>query len=206
MRSFIAIPISRQVRIRLVQLAEEIGNSGVRGRPVRSDAVHLTLKFLGEIKAQQVPEILTALEQTARQCQAFRIRAQSLGVFPSRKRPRVLWAGLIPENPIVGLQKKLEQSLEEIGVSPENRPFHPHLTLLRIREIQDRQSFNCQIERNSEVSFGVVEVREIVLFESLLKPSGAEYNVWGRAQLQPDPSRTPGMDSPKKGSSSNGNQ
>jgi len=188
MRSFIAIQIGPHVRARLAQLAVEAESSGVRGRPVKADAIHLTLRFLGEIKAQQAPDITTALEQTARRHQTFRIQAQSLGVFPHLERPRVLWVGLAPPTPILCLHEELDRHLETLGFAPDSRPFHPHLTLLRIKEAHERHSLGRLIQRNSGVSFGPVEVREIVLFESLLKPGGAEYNVWGRAQLRPGPS------------------
>ncbi len=188
MRSFIAIQIGQQVRARLARLASEIGSSGARGRPVSSHAIHLTLKFLGEVQAEQVPGILAALGKTARQFKAFTLQTQGLGIFPNPEHPRVLWAGLAPPNSIISLQKALEGHLDELGFAPDNRPFHSHLTLLRIKEVKSRHFLARLVQRNSGVSFGPVEVREIILFESLLKPGGAEYNVRGLAQLRPGPS------------------
>jgi 2'-5' RNA ligase len=77
--------------------------------------------------------------------------------------------------------------LEALGFAREGRPFHPHLTLLRIRKLENRQTFARFIQRHSGVSFGDLRVAELVLFESLLKPQGAEYNVLGRAELRSGP-------------------
>lgn len=185
MRIFIAAHVPMPVRKELEGLRSEIEPTGARGRWTKAESMHLTFKFLGETQGSRVPEILDSMERAASGHQPMALEARGLGVFPHLQRPRILWAGLTPQQEMRLLQEDLEGELESLGFAPEERSFHPHLTLLRIKSRPDRIRFARLVTSHRDSCFGQFSLPEMILFQSLLKPEGAEYNVLGRAPLGP---------------------
>ena len=114
--------------------------TGVRW--VDPSRIHLTLKFLGNIRPILVGQVFEALTQ-ASQCTnsgsnhsgSFQLGLSQLGVFPNPRRPRVLWAGIQGDLTILAeLQARVEEAAGQMGFAPEQRPYRPHLTLGRVHE------------------------------------------------------------------------
>lgn len=100
-------------------------------------AIHLTLKFLGEVPDPGVLELETRLDAAVRGRPAPRLALTGLGAFPNARRPRVLWMGLHEEPQgaaLAPLQEAIEAAAESLGWEREKRAFQPHLTLGRVRE------------------------------------------------------------------------
>ncbi len=134
-RSFIAIPVPAEglqvLEEAVKRLESELGRSV---RWVRSEGIHLTLKFMGDIPAEMVERVLEALPPVAARFSPFELSISGLGVFPNPRRPRVLWAGVHGDlETLSSLQLAIDEAVGKLGLPREQRAFSPHLTLGRVR-------------------------------------------------------------------------
>jgi 2'-5' RNA ligase len=188
-RSFIAIELPPPIRAELGSVQEKLK----AGRHpfvkwVDPEGIHLTLKFLGGVDSNLVPEIIEALTRIAQPVAPFSLQIGGLGVFPGWQRPQVVWVGMGGEiERLVSLQRDIEAALSPLGFTPESRPFRGHLTLGRLRERaspRDKQSFGAWVQSirfESKLSF---EVKAVSLMKSQLTPSGAIYMQLAFAELR----------------------
>jgi 2'-5' RNA ligase len=187
-RSFIAIELPDDLKLRLTQLVTELKRDGPPAvKWVNPESIHLTLKFLGNIAAERIEAVTGAMEAAARGIAPFRLRAQGLGVFPNLKRAQVAWVGINGEvERLNRLQKQLESELARLGFSPESRAFTPHLTLARLKNYaspDERQHFGRLIS-SREFTAGDIEVAAVSLMKSQLTRSGAIYSRLSRTELK----------------------
>ena len=106
-----------------------------RLRLVRPSAIHLTLKFLGDIRADQLESIVDSVSGSIHPLSPFDLRIGTPGAFPNDRSPWVLWVGVDGDSPeLAALQHQLEDAMATLGFAKEDRPFSPHLTLGRFRE------------------------------------------------------------------------
>jgi 2'-5' RNA ligase len=149
--------------------------------------IHLTLKFLGNTEESQVESIAAALRDELRLFSPCSINAKGLGVFPDFRRPKILWVGLIGA-PLTQLAARVESALMPLGFPPEQRAFAPHLTIGRWRErSRPAKNLRQEIASWSDIEFGACAVRQIVLFQSVLRPQGATYSGLKTLQLGAEP-------------------
>ena len=191
MRTFVAIELDPPIRQAVVDvqttLKRELGSlPGARPQWVRPESLHLTLKFIGEIEEESLPDVLVALRIAAQRQSAFSLGVRGIGVFPDARAPKVVWAGLSGDvDTLAALALAIEEALIPAGIPPEGRPFTPHLTIARIkdgsREIGKALTANGFLERRLEL--GSMNVHEIVLMKSDLKPSGSVYTRLDRVPL-----------------------
>jgi len=182
-RCFIAVRMSEEVRASVEALLVRLKGAGADVKWVKPDALHLTLKFLGEIPSERVEVVKTVLREVASGHGRFELRVSDIGGFPSVRNPRVIWAGISSASELVSLQMDVEARLVAEGFERENRPFSPHLTLGRIRSKRNMDDALRILEEAGVQSFGRVEVGHVVLMESRLKPAGAEYTPLLEAEL-----------------------
>ena len=154
---------------------------GVPARAIRwnrPDQVHLTLNFLGAIAVARIPEIGSALEAACKGHRQHRVRVAGFGCFPNRNRPQIIWAGLTGDlRPLESLKKAIDARLLASGCVGEDRPFHPHLTIGRARELNaaGRREVAEALAREQDRDFGEWQVGSIDLMQSVLSPQGAAY-------------------------------
>jgi 2'-5' RNA ligase len=140
--------------------------------------LHITLKFLGEIRPERVTDVGEAVSGAAGEAEPFSLDASGGGTFPSARNPRVLWAGIREPLELVGkLQQNIENALSGAGFPREDRPFHPHITVGRVRGSLPAAWGERFVQGLSGRDFGTVPVSSIVLYESRLAPGGAIYSV-----------------------------
>lgn len=181
-RLFLAVELSFNLRENLSALQQQLKATLPPINWVRPESIHLTLKFLGYVEPSFVSQLLSALEHIGEKCAPFSIDVQGLGVFPQVKHPRILWVGLTGNTQALHeLIFEIEAALEPLGFSPEEKPYHPHLTLARIkRENANVGSALMQtgiLESNQHL--GTVNVDRFTLFQSDLDSSGAKYtSLW----------------------------
>lgn len=178
MRTFIAIDLDESLKRALEMFAGELKNLTRSIRWVGSTGMHLTLKFLGEISEADAARVSTALEGTAARHGVFTLVLEGTGTFPPGRRAlRVLWAGAIPVPPLLSLQEDIEREMASLGFEREKRPFHPHLTLGRVKSASGLDALVQEIGQQQNRKFGEMSVQKFIFFQSTLKPSGAEYTV-----------------------------
>ena len=144
---------------------------------VESENMHLTIAFLGDRDEDELKEICKIAEGVCMAHAPFSLQLRGLGVFRNLKTPRVIWLGTVDSSALEALAKSVRNKLREKGFFDEGKLFRPHLTLGRMKRIEDKDLFAEQIDnyRNTDVQTQLVD--KIILYESILKPRGAEYHV-----------------------------
>jgi len=191
MRAFIGIGLPPGCRR---AIAEAVFPFRVRRLPVSwtpEQNLHVTLKFLGEIPPGRVDEIASLLLAACGGIPAFEFLVEGAGGFPSLRAPRVLWVDIREPLELVGkLHENMENMLSGAGFPREGRPFHPHITVGRVR---DRLPPGWGEEYAGALSgkpFGTVGVSSYQLYESRLSPGGAAHTVLRDIPLPRGPERT----------------
>lgn len=141
----------------------------------KSGQLHMTLKFLGETPTCRIEAVKEAMKESFEKEVSVKFRLESLGVFGSSYAPKVLWAHVSPEDICRVWFTKLKSSLIKRGFEYDRQNFVPHLTLARIKQIGDKNLLAETVGKYQGFCFNESDVKEIVLYESVLKPTGAEY-------------------------------
>jgi len=174
-RAFIGIPLPLEVREKISEFVAGMAPliSGVKW--VEKDNYHITLKFLGEVSEEKVRLLASRLEETSRGVTSFSICLSGFGAFPALSYPRVLWIGVSEGGELVrDLHSRIEDVAKEFGFQPEQKSFHPHVTIGRIRRPRKLGDL-LRLER--EVVFGDVVVNEFCLYRSTLTREGPIYDI-----------------------------
>lgn len=189
-RLFIAVPLPDAVRDFVADIVEDLKREGWPMRWVDADNGHLTLHFLGDTPPENAELLRLALGEVIEQHESFDLRTADLGAFPAMKRPRVLWLGLWgPAHRMESIRDDIGVLLEEFDFELDEKPFHPHITLGRLRETKNVRLSELPVKiraRFDELAEqGVVThdkpvpfpVREVQLVRSHLSHEGARYEV-----------------------------
>ena len=174
MRVFVALDVPEPVRARLAEFSARMKKVCPNARWVRLEGVHITLKFIGEVSPEKLEQIRRALGELTN-FGPIAVRFAGLGFFPGARRPGVFWAGVEADPKLAELAAAIEMKLAPLGIPPEKRAFHPHLTLARFESPQGTQALSAAVEALGAPEFGEETFREFHLYQSLLKRSGAEY-------------------------------
>lgn len=181
-RTFIAVRVPQNPLLR--QLHERLSQSGERIRPVRVNGLHVTLRFLGDTERSLVDEIAARMRKIAAEHPADVVRLTGLGVFPDLRRPSVVWVGMQNAGLLSVLAGELNRELAELGFVPEQRPFQPHLTVLRLKTRPPAALLDL-IAAAPAADFGSFPVDTLELIQSELEPAGPRYTVLASAPLCP---------------------
>lgn len=152
---------------------------------VRPTNIHLTLKFIGETPPQDEPKIIDAVSKVLENQKSFTMDFNRTGLFGSRYAPRVLWLGMqqTPEE-LLNLEEAVLTAFDNIGYQRDRQNFVPHLTLGRIKDLCEKQYFQKVVQAIDQKSYIHQEVKEVILFQSILRPEGAVYKMMKKWDLQ----------------------
>lgn len=190
LRTFIAIELDRELKQDLGRLQEHLRSqtSPRSVRWVRPDAMHLTLKFLGDTPLDKTKEVEAALALAAAEIPSFAFTVAGLGCFPNSRHPRVVWVGLQEvTGTLVRLRDAVEAHVAPLGFPTERRSFKPHLTLGRVQRYASKSEVReiGEVVASSSAGIGVeTTVQEVCYIKSDLKPSGAVYTTLSVARLK----------------------
>jgi RNA 2',3'-cyclic 3'-phosphodiesterase len=177
-RLFVALDFPDAVRQSLRELIARLQPECRGARWVRPEAMHVTLKFIGEIPEEKIQPIQAALAPV-HSTQPVDLHFRGLGFFPNERRPRVLWVGMEASANLPELVASIERALVPLGIPAESRDFVPHLTLARFQtDGALRRDLEKLVRVTGELKaydFGKTRETEFYLFRSILKRSGAEY-------------------------------
>ncbi len=177
MRCFIAINLNEELKMEIDRLTAHM-KKGIRDvRWVPAENLHITLKFLGAVPDESVEEIREVLSQVSAHYSPFDVELRGMGLFPDRKRPRVVWIDILNSEKLIRLQEEVELFTERLGFKREERQFSPHLTIGRVRTPRTGGSLVDAVEELKNTYFGNIRVDMISLMKSDLKPTGAQYSV-----------------------------
>jgi len=183
-RLFIAIELPAVQKQRLEDIQSKLKRKAPAVRWVNPKNIHLTLKFLGDMEENSLPEVEKIVDACARECRPCSIRLCGVGAFPNIHSPRVIWVGIQDESgTLKTLAQKLESLLTKLGVEEDGRPYSPHLTLGRVKEKIRGMSFSDALSPLKGEEAGEVMVDEISLIRSDLTPHGPIYTILHQARL-----------------------
>jgi 2'-5' RNA ligase len=174
-RLFVAIRPPEPIRDVLIDAMDDSADF----RWQDDEQLHLTLRFIGEVERPLAEDIAAALERV--RSTPFTIRIKGVGRFEARN-AGALWAGVEPKDPFAALAAKVERTCQGVGLEPERRSFHPHITLARWKGRRTREAEDFLKRRQGLVS-DPFEVAEFALFESRLSRHGAHYEAVANYQL-----------------------
>ena len=176
-RAFIAIDLPASIRSAVGEMQAILKSFEFRVKWVRPQNIHLTLKFLGNIQADQIEPIVAAMGRALSGFESLSLSAKEIGVFPDIKRPRVIWTGLDGQLDILEhLQRTLESHLADVGFAEERRAFKGHLTLGRVKGRIAPEQLKTAIDKLKGFETESFTTHEIILFKSELRPTGAIYS------------------------------
>jgi 2'-5' RNA ligase len=184
-RMFCAIELPQEIRARAAAHIALLRSAvpDARASWDRAEKLHITTKFLGEIEVSRVQALSEAAGRAAREASPFDLTLEGAGVFPPRGLPKVLWLGITDAaGALAFLQLSLEETCAAAGFAREARPFHPHLTIARLRSTQGARRL---AERHKEMGFQAAgfAVADLVVIRSELGPAGSRYTVVSRHRL-----------------------
>ena len=183
-RAFIAIELSPQAHGELASLQETLKKSGADVKWVEPENIHLTLKFLGDIDPVKTEELKKLLTEAAAASKDFEVTIKGIGAFPNLSSPKVIWAGLdLGAAESIRLADAVEAKLISAGIPKEERKFHPHLTLGRVRNGRDLDKLRKILEATRFEAFAKTRADHITLFRSRLTPKGSIYTPLFKASM-----------------------
>jgi 2'-5' RNA ligase len=190
-RAFLAVALPEELRARLAQVQQDLRQrlSGslpntVRLSWVQPAAMHLTIKFLGEMDETLIEPLRVAITQAMEGHRTIQVPLERVGVFPRPQQPRVLWVGPSVSweqgddaKRLAEWHRAVEERCQSCGCVPDARPLTPHLTLARIKE--GERAFGQAVAQSGvmdkPMGIGTLPIASIVLMNSDLRPTGPVY-------------------------------
>jgi RNA 2',3'-cyclic 3'-phosphodiesterase len=188
-RLFLGVNLSIASTRRVAEAVDRLrrnceGGRGPKVSWVPPANLHVTLKFLGWTRPEVVPAIRARVAAGVAARKPFEIEAVGTGAFPSPSAARVLWVGVRDAGgTLAALAHDVEDWMAELGFEREARPYHPHITLGRVRDLGGAECTEL-LGSTGVQSFGGSSIREVVLYESITKSRGSEYSALCRMPLE----------------------
>lgn len=186
-RSFIGIEISPENKTKLTEIQKQLSKINADLKLVESENIHITLHFLGNHNRENLNKIITALTPVIAQYPVFNFRPQSLGAFPTNNNPRVIWVGIGEgKDKIEEIHTITSNVLKQIGITLEDRKYHSHITLARVKTGKNKHLITRFINSSQSTEFTTDRAKQIILFKSTLTPRGAIYeklHIWNLKEI-----------------------
>jgi 2'-5' RNA ligase len=174
-RTFVAIPVTPSPELlELFRRARGLlTGSGMKW--VDPESLHLTLKFLGNTDERKIPEIQQQMEISGSAFFKASGKLTALDYFASQGNPTVLFSKICGLPGLEELALRVDEAMKTAGFMPEQRKFRPHLTLARIKFLQDKGKFLNLIRHYQDIEIQTFTAKEMILYESILRPEGPLY-------------------------------
>jgi 2'-5' RNA ligase len=177
-RSFLAFELPVDIKKIIMAVSEDVKLKPLNIRRVNVDSIHITTVFMGEVQEEQMGAIQAVAKDVCRVYGPFNIAIKGIGVFGSRRNPRVLWIGLEGAiDRMARFRDDLQKGLKPFGIKEEKRSFKPHLTLGRFRKgAKTGTHLDGLLSKYHDLTSPDCIIEELVLFKSDLRPGGAVYS------------------------------
>ena len=180
LRTFIAVPFPAEIISKIAKittyLQTQTPNKALKW--VAPDNMHLTLKFLGDVREDRKQELNLCLQKALQKQTTFNITIEGMGMYPNARQPRVVWLGIKDQGNLKQIHNELAKALQGFDPAPEKRAFSPHLTIARVRQNGGHNTVRQIGEVLSQFkvdSLGSFEVQTVHLFKSDLTRRGPIY-------------------------------
>jgi 2''-5'' RNA ligase len=183
-RTFIAAEIPPDVREELTSSIAGFKETAPFVKWSHPDNLHLTLRFLGDVKEGDLEELFDAVADAVAAVPPFALEVCGVGAFPNWRHPRIVWAGCGEgASDAVTLAGAVEEACVELGYEQERRPFRPHLTLGRVKQPADGIGLADAVAGFADRPYGYIDVDSVVVFMSSLRRTGPVYSPMARLPL-----------------------
>ncbi len=175
MRVFIAIDLDKELINKIMEIESELKGNDIDVKFVEPENLHLTLKFLGEVGEDKIPEIEQNISRILGEFKQFRMRIDGFGYFGKPDYIRTLWLGIKEgKEEIIKIIKELNKTLNHIR--KDDYDPSPHLTIGRVKSGKNKELLLHEVEGLKDVNTGEMVVNEIKLKQSVLTKKGPEYS------------------------------
>ncbi len=176
MRAFVGFFTTHKIADNVERIKED-SKDFLRGKWVEPQNLHVTYQFLGEISNSQALDVIKNLQVISEKIKPFNVQYKALGVFPDRRRPRILWVGVSRgANQLKRVSSEIVKLNKRAGINPEGKPFYPHVTVCRIK-FTELKPFRNLLDRYKNFTFAEEKVDRIALISSSLSSIGPAYTV-----------------------------
>lgn len=177
-RSFLAFELPVDIKRIIMAVSEDVRQLPLNVRWLNVKNIHLTIVFMGDVQEEQIKPIQDIVKDVCQGYGPFSIAIKGIGIFGSRRNPRVLWIGLDGAIDRMGyFRDDLQKGLRPFGIKEEKRRFKPHLTLGRFRKgARTGTHLDDLLSKYHDLTSPDRIIEELVLFKSDLKPGGAVYS------------------------------
>lgn len=177
-RTFLALELPISVRETIVQTQKGLQCQLPSSSWTRPQALHITLKFLGDTPEDLIDILKLSVGEALKGMESFPITLEGVGVFPNSHAPRILWLGVSSGKiALENLATEIDKVVSPFGFPPERKPFHPHVTLARVK--RNHKEFGQKLDQlkilQNPFKFGSMMVQSLTLFRSELQPTGSVY-------------------------------
>lgn len=175
MRTFVAIkiPVEQNLKATLRDFRSELRNEKIKW--VDFSTLHLTLFFLGDTSAIQVEQIKENFANVLTGFPKFSLEIKGFGTFGQKRNPKVIWVGVKPITELIELHRIVNSIIEPLGFTPDERGFNPHITIGRVKQVDDPELLAELIEEFGDSANQNATIDCIILYKSELTPKGPIY-------------------------------
>lgn len=183
-RLFLAIKIIASDKFinTICELKQHLKHENIRW--IKTENLHLTLRFLGDTSFDEIQGIIDAITKAIENVKPFNIEILKLGVFGSSYHPKVIWFQIKDDDVLKNMERKISSELDIVGFRRDRQNFVPHLTIARMKSLTDKNLFKEIIKNYKDKIIQESEVQEVILYESILKRTGAIYKVIQKFDLK----------------------
>ncbi|MGC1687338.1 MAG: RNA 2',3'-cyclic phosphodiesterase [Candidatus Acidiferrales bacterium] len=174
MRLFVALEIPEEIRRALALFIERLRNVARGSRWVRAEGLHVTLKFIGEMSPEKVPELETALARVGLS-PPVDVRLRGGGFFPNERHPHIFWIGVEASPNLAELAAAIDAQTRKSGVEAERRAYSPHVTLARFKNEDGLPQLHEAVRVLEPLEFGEFHASEFHLIRSEPQAGGSRY-------------------------------
>jgi 2'-5' RNA ligase len=184
-RLFVALDLTESIRAAISAFCEKLRRAYPAARWARPEGIHVTLKFIGEVKEDRVAPIQAALGKVFTPS-PIEMDFHGTGFFPNERRPRVFWIGIHATPNLGQITSEIESQLASLGIPRETREFRPHLTLARFGDPRGLEKLHEALRESATQEFGTVKTSEMHLYQSKLGHGGAQYARLATFHISPE--------------------
>lgn len=182
-RIFIAVETGSPERLRMLlsEMKGKFVNDTIKW--TSAENMHVTISFLGDTSDEKISQIDRMLKSVSEKIAPFELEISGTGLFGSYNEPKVLWIGTGNSEVLYRLNKEVVKGLTELGIKADPKSYFPHITLGRIRRINNTTDFRNEMKNYVQFNAGIFKVNELILYESILWQSGPIYIPLGKYRL-----------------------
>jgi len=170
------VELPDEIKKNIVEMVNELKETGAAVKWVEADNLHATLKFLGWVEDRELINIAGLAARAAVGTKSFKVKLEGMGTFPPGKSPRVIWVGITEGgDKLTKLANSLEEIFSQAGYRKEERGFTSHITVGRVKERKGVDKLKEKIESFKNAKSGEAWVDSISVMKSILTPKGPIY-------------------------------